>query len=80
MVGGLLCGGVPLAQDEEPPQQPLDTGIVERTITSLAQLDVKVTDKEGNPIRGLTLDDFSLSLDSRAWELVAVDDLCPCSS
>ena len=55
---------------------PRSTDFVEQAETRLVLLDVVVTDKDGRPIRGLTKDDFSVSVDWRSWRLVSVDDFC----
>jgi VWFA-related protein len=41
-------------------------------------LDVEVRDADGNPIPGLTEDDFELWLNIRDWPIYSVDDLCAC--
>ncbi len=43
-------------------------------------LDVEVTDKQGNPMRGLVKKDFTALVDGRAWQIDSVDDLCVCGS
>lgn len=62
-----------LAQPESP---VLDSGLVERTRVSLMLLDVNVLGQDGEPLRGLTRDDFVVRVDGELWPLVSVDDLC----
>ena len=58
---------------------PLDLGLREEAGVTLLILDVKVRDGNGNPVRGLTRDDFEVSINGRLWPLTAVDDFCTCS-
>lgn len=42
------------------PNQPVDDGQVVKIRTNLIQVDVSVTDRKGNPVPGLTADDFEI--------------------
>jgi hypothetical protein len=52
--------------------------VVEEVEVALMYLDVEVRDKAGNPVRGLTREDFELQLSARYWPIYSVDDLCAC--
>ncbi|MCZ6746266.1 MAG: hypothetical protein O7C74_03500, partial [Acidobacteria bacterium] len=58
--------------------RPFGLGLQEEAGVTLLFLDVKVRDKKGRPVRGLTLDDFEVSINGRLWPLAAVDDFCNC--
>ena len=60
-----------------PPRDSFKTDI---TTVTLMLLDVEVTDRKGNPIRGLRKEDFTVRLDGRAWPIESVDDMCPCEA
>jgi len=64
------------AQEQEVP--PIETGLVERSGAALMLVDVKVTDEQGRPIRGLQAADFRIALNGRNWPVISADDLCPC--
>ncbi|MFQ5718269.1 MAG: hypothetical protein ACE5IK_01860 [Acidobacteriota bacterium] len=55
-------------------------GITEEAEIALVILDVEVHDEGGHPVRGLTREDFFLSLGPRPWPIYSVDDLCDCDS
>lgn len=57
------------------PEEPHDVGLVERTSTRLAQIDVTVSGPKG-AIEGLTAADFKVKLGDKAVSNVVVDDLC----
>jgi VWFA-related protein len=44
-----------------------------RISVNLAQIDVKVTDSKGNPVPGLTADDFELRVDGKAQKITHCD-------
>ncbi|HEX6125842.1 MAG TPA: VWA domain-containing protein [Pyrinomonadaceae bacterium] len=48
-----------LHAQQPPPTPPLDEGVV-KISTDLIQIDVTVTDKDGKPVTGLSLDDFEI--------------------
>ncbi|RMF77009.1 MAG: hypothetical protein D6738_00235, partial [Acidobacteria bacterium] len=52
----------------------------ERVESRLLQIAVEVRDENGRFIHGLGLEDFSLGLDGRRLQLVAVDELCEAAS
>lgn len=60
LAGTLLPAGV-LAQDES---QPVGA-FVETVDVSVVNVDVYVTDRQGNPVAGLTRDDFELRVDGK---------------
>jgi VWFA-related protein len=70
----------PWAQSPDPPDDEVrDSDLVEQTGITLQLLDVEVVDREGNPVRGLTEEDFTVTIDGvRKAEIYSVDDLCPC--
>ncbi|TDI34811.1 MAG: hypothetical protein E2P03_02420, partial [Acidobacteria bacterium] len=71
--------GRPVAEDLEAGQrQPFDLGLREETGVAILMLDVKVRDKKGRPVHGLTLEDFEVTINGRLWPLAAVDDFCDC--
>jgi len=53
---------------------------VETATVTLMLLDVEVTDRDGQPVRGLTLRDFKVRMDGKDWPVESVDDLCPCGA
>ncbi|TDI48167.1 MAG: hypothetical protein E2P00_00175 [Acidobacteria bacterium] len=72
--------GRPVAEDLEAGQrQPFDLGLREETGVAILMLDVKVRDKKGRPVHGLTLEDFEVTINGRLWPLAAVDDFCDCN-
>ncbi|TDI29356.1 MAG: hypothetical protein E2P03_10320 [Acidobacteria bacterium] len=78
--------GAPAVQEDSPseesPQEvvePFDLGLQEEAGVTILILDVKVRDKQGRPVRGLTLNDFEVTINGRLWPLVAVDDFCGCN-
>ncbi len=78
LVGSLLLGGEP-SRTQERSAPPVRSGLVETTRVSLMLVDVEVTDEHGNPMRGLTRDDFTVLLDGRKSSVYSVDDLCSCT-
>ena len=67
-------GSTPVQESVE----PLDRGLQEKAGVTLLMLDVKVRDEDGRPVRGLTLDDFEVTINGRLWPLEAGDDFCNC--
>jgi VWFA-related protein len=62
-----LAGGPPAAQ--QAPQQPSDSPVFRGSVQSI-EVDVRVTDREGRIVRGLTRDDFTLLEDGKAQSIV----------
>ena len=54
----------------------LDKGISEHVEVNLVILDVHVLDRKGNPVPGLTADDFELSVDRRDMPIASFDASC----
>jgi VWFA-related protein len=74
----LATASVPCrAQQQDDP--PFDLGLTERAGVSLVFLDVDVRNPAGEPLRGLTLEDFEVTLNGRRRQLYSVDDLCRCA-
>jgi VWFA-related protein len=67
----------PRSADAQKTSAPLETPFVETTGVTLVLLDVAVTDKDGMPLHGLTVADFSVTLNGRKRPIYSVDDLCP---
>ncbi len=67
LVFGLLalCGVVPIAAQEEGERTAPPRIFVETVNVDVVNVDVYVRDKEGNPITGLTKDDFEMEVDGR---------------
>jgi VWFA-related protein len=59
-------------------EPPLRIGLEEEASVELTLVDVEVTDKQGRPVRGLTKDDFAVTLNWKTWPVYSVDDLCSC--
>lgn len=76
-----LAAALPAVAQKGPgeAERPFQTGMVERTGITLMFLDVEVTDEEGRPLPGLTLDDFEVQINGRFRPLYSVDDLCACA-
>ena len=70
--------GSPIAEAQDA-EQPSDSGLTVRVNVSLVFIDAEVVDREGNPIPGLTKDDFSVRLGTRSYPIYSVDDLCGCA-
>ena len=65
-------------QDQEQrPAAPFDSEVVERSGVTLMLLDVVVTDENGDPLPGLTEQDFLVQLNGRVQPIYSLDDLCP---
>ncbi|HYN08183.1 MAG TPA: VWA domain-containing protein [Vicinamibacterales bacterium] len=62
--------GQPPAQPPTSPQQPVFRGEVD-----VIRLDVSVLDKDRRPVRGLTVDDFTVTEDGKPQRLVAVSEI-----
>ncbi len=59
-------------------EPPLRIGLEEEASVELTLVDVEVVDAQGRPVRGLTKDDFSVTLNWKSWPVYSVDDLCSC--
>ena len=55
---------------QEQPDLEADSGYFEEIAVEIVNVEVYVTDKEGNPVQGLTLDDFEVFEDGRPVELL----------
>ena len=64
----LLLASPGLAQETSTP--PSDEPFFERVAVNIVNVEVYVTDEEGNPVTDLTADDFEIYEDKRAVELV----------
>jgi VWFA-related protein len=60
------------------PPDPHEVDYIEETGVELMLLDVEVYDNAGRPLRGLSKEDFTLTINGRVRQLYSVDDLCPC--
>jgi VWFA-related protein len=65
-----------LATSSAPAQQPLQAPATSHIEVNLVLLDAVVTDKKGNPIPGLHLDDFDLLIDNVRSPIYAVEQSC----
>jgi len=68
---------MPTSAGQEADQPPASAG-VERTGVKLTLVDVEVGGDDGQPVRGLTKEDFEVRLNGRDWPIYSVDDLCGC--
>ena len=79
MLGRGLAAALILALAAPPAKEPpRSLGLVEESSVELTLVDVEVRDAEGRPIRGLTKDDFAVTLNWKSWPIYSVDDLCTC--
>ncbi len=62
----LMIGVLAAASTQEDPQ---GAGFLETVKVNLVEIDVVVTDRDGNPVGGLTVEDFQLSEDGRKVKL-----------
>ena len=65
--------------------QDASTAVLESDLTAevdvrLLFLDVEVVDEAGNPIPGLTRDDFTVRLNTWPYPIETLDDLCGCAA
>jgi VWFA-related protein len=74
----LLIAAVSAEGTQKEKDAPLPLGLVEQTGIELLLLDVEVVDANGRPVRGLTQDDFEITVNWKPWELYSVDELCAC--
>lgn len=65
----LLAAGPTSAQDTADVQRPADTEFFDSVDVDVVNVDVYVTDKKGQPIRGLTREDFRLFEDGEEQEI-----------
>ncbi len=82
LVGAVLTAEVQQAPAQQPPAQtppapqtPQQQQPVFRVETDVIRLDVSVIDKDRQPIRGLTLEDFTVFEDGKPQRLVAVSEI-----
>ena len=78
----LLLALVPFAygHDETERAQVFDTDLEVQVGVSRLFLDVEVVDEDGEPVPGLTEDDFSIRVNRRSHPIESVDDLCGCAA
>jgi VWFA-related protein len=57
----LAAGQVPFPRETPPPRAPQEPIATFRAGVRAIQIDAVVTDDDGNPVRGLTIDDFEIS-------------------
>lgn len=86
-IGALpLLLGVVLAQPaaagpaDAPQIEPIDIGFTEETGRSLLFLDVEAVDAAGQPLFGLSKQDFQIRVNYVWRKIYSVDDLCPCGA
>jgi VWFA-related protein len=75
--------GFAMAADREEAQStpdPFEVDYIEETGVELMLLDVEVYDEQGRPLRGLTKEEFTLTINGRVKQIYSLDDLCPCSA
>jgi VWFA-related protein len=72
-------GADPGARAAQGTAAPPASGLIERSEVRLMLLEVEAIDKEGQPLRGLTLADFTVHLGGRRAVIESVDDLCDCA-
>lgn len=70
----LLCAPL-VAQDD--PAEPQDLGTSEEVEVNLAMIETLVLDGKGNPVQGLTKEDFELTIDGVAHDIDVLDVNCP---
>src|SRR5687767_11261122 len=58
----------PQSQDPPAPQAP-----VFRATVDVVRIDVQVVDRSGEPLKGLTPEDFQVSIDGKPRQIVSVD-------
>lgn len=69
----LASSGVAVAADT--PEPPREVGLIERTSSRLAQIDISVSGPK-SAISGLTSDDFEVSVNRKLVSEFVIDDLC----
>ena len=75
----LFCAPVTAQQARDAARdKPRESGLVESAGVEFVLIDVDARDKEGNPLRGLTRDDFQIVLNGRDIPIETVDNLCAC--
>jgi VWFA-related protein len=67
-------------EEAQPTPDPFEVDYIEETGVELMLLDVEVYDEQGRPSRGLTKEDFTLTINGRVKQIYSLDDLCPCSA
>src|SRR5688572_17149124 len=56
-----VAGQVPIRREPLPPRAPQQPIATFRAGVRAIQIDAVVTDEDGNPVRGLTIDDFEIT-------------------
>ncbi len=67
---------LPMTQAADDAGPILDKGISEHVEVNLVILDVQVLDRKGDPVPGLTAEDFELSVDRRDTPIASFDASC----
>ena len=67
---GFLLAQMQAVSAQEPPAEQEESGYFEEIAVDIVNVEVYVTDKEGQPVAGLTIEDFEIYEDGRPVELV----------
>ena len=67
---------LPMTQAADEASRTVDKGLREHVEVNLVILDVQVLDRKGNPVPGLTAEDFDLSVDQRDKPIASFDASC----
>jgi VWFA-related protein len=67
---------LPMTQAADEASRTVDKGLREHVEVNLVILDVQVLDRKGNPVPGLTAEDFELSVDHRDTPIASFDASC----
>ncbi|MFQ5766754.1 MAG: hypothetical protein ACE5ID_02055 [Acidobacteriota bacterium] len=73
----LTPAGTAASREQKEGAPSVKSGLVEQTGRNLVLMDVTVTNRQGGPRPGLTVDDFDLYLGNRSWPIYSLDDFCP---
>jgi VWFA-related protein len=71
-----LAVTLPMTQAADEASRTVDKGLREHVEVNLVILDVQVLDRKGNPVPGLTAEDFDLSVDHRDVPIGSFDATC----